>query len=387
MKKFLSLILVIIGGYLASYVFVGQSKGYPLIPEMSNTKNAIRTISKFFSDLGKLNVSKEDSLQSVEYFKSALEKYNNGNYQEAVWDFDYAYQKNPFFYDALYYKSKSYFYLEDYISAYINFEDLINETDEFDSAYLYLGISYFQDQKYEDAERELLNYLSIDENSEEALYWIAKNKHLRGYTEKALEMIDEKIIKLNPEYVYAYILKSDIYIEKYEYTKAISNLRKAYDLNPENYYLVLKMGMAYKTINKIDSAFYFYNEALELNSNNDAAVFYELSQIYFKKRNYTKAIEYINTAIDTEYLTEYIDLRAKIYKAKGEYKNAITNFNECYSYYSDISYLLEIADCYEKLGDYETAIKYYSDYIDLTNFEDTLRIYVLQKIDKLQKEY
>ncbi|MBN2663804.1 MAG: tetratricopeptide repeat protein [Bacteroidales bacterium] len=382
MRKFFSLILIIILGYFTSYIFVGKSKGYELVPKDINIEDISKNIEKYFENLGKTKVSEQDSLYAIENFDAAMEFYNTGDYEQATWNFEYAFEINPYFYEAEYYLAKSYLKNEQFYDAYYEFDQLLYNSPDYDSAYLYLAQTNFYINDFYAAANSIDTYLQIFPNSKQGLFWRANINYYSGYPKLAISYLQE-LIKLYPDYAPAYSLLSVFYINEQESQNAISTLRIAYQMSPQNFDIVYNLASIYFTTNNIDSALFLVEEANNINSKDDR-LYNLLALVYLEKEKYTEALEAINKAIDFEYLYSYIATRAKIYFNQGDYKNAKTDFMDCYEGTYDVKYLISIAETFEKIGDNKEAIEYYSSYLDLVSYDDTNRTYVVERIQSIE---
>lgn len=366
-------------------MFVGKSKGYEVFPKDFDIENFVDDFGDWIEDLTTEKVSVEDSLYAAELFESGMEYYNYGEYQEASWDFEYAFEINPLFYKAQYFLAKSFLFDEQYYDAYYEFEDLLENTNDYDSAYLFLAQSYFYVGYYFDAETTVEIFLDKFPNSDEGLYWLANIDYYNGYTTSAINYLTE-IINQSPDFYDAYILLSEIYLYQEYYTESISILRKAYNLTPNNSSLCFSLGKTYYDLNNTDSAIYFLKQSTTLDNNNfEAYNYYALSLL--DKNRYDEALNAIEIALEYSYSYDFLETRGRIYLKNGDYLNAKNDFVDCYDYTYNEVFLLLIAESYEKLEDYKDAIEYYSLFLDVSSYDDSNRTIAIEKIEYLEQNF
>jgi len=85
--------------------------------------------------------------------------------------------------------------------------------------------------------------------------------------------------------------KGDEYFFSGEFKKALSPLKKAYTLNPNNALLNFKIGVCYFKINDLLQALPYFKNAQELDPKVDPKVSFALAQAYQANKKYQKAFE------------------------------------------------------------------------------------------------
>lgn len=382
MKKFFSFILIILFGYLTSYMFVGKSKGYEIIPKNFNIEEIVEDLEKYIEDLSKTKVSEQDSLNAVENFDEAMKYYHQGNYERASLNFEYAFEINPYYYEAEYYLAKSYLKNEQYYDAYFEFDQLLNNSSDYDSSHLYLAQVNFYIDDYSAAANSIEQFLNIYPDSEEGLYWRANISYYNGYQDLAISYLQD-LIKVNSNYAPAYSLLSKFYVEQQEPKKSILMLRTAYNILPDNTEIAFNLASIYYQKNNLDSALFFVETLINYKSTDDRA-YNLLALIYLQEGKFDEAHAAISKALEYNYLYAYVATRAEIFSNQGDYKSANFDYLECYKSTSENKYLILIAETYEKIGDYKEAIEYYSSYLDNVSYDDTNRNYVVERIQAIE---
>jgi tetratricopeptide (TPR) repeat protein len=132
----------------------------------------------------------------------------------------------------------------------------------------YFWETYFK-ENFLDTSLVLANIaLSFDDKEDEAYYLKGLIYWANGNFEEALDNFDNAL-KINPNYILAYIQKGSILASKFDFVKGIENYHKALNLarGDERPSLLRNLGTAYMYVGFIDKAKYYYQEALALDSN------------------------------------------------------------------------------------------------------------------------
>lgn len=175
------------------------------------------------------------------------------------------------------------------------------------------------------------------------------------------------------------------------YTKAFDYLFKSLSLAkqqkhvPQTAECLMMIGNTHSAIESYDSAAYYLNQALtirkvnELLKNKLGEIYYNLSIINFKKKNYNASLDYANQAFqyddinsDTYLQGEINGLMGQCYEQLNDNQKAITFFNKSLDF-SRISgsknitseQYLNLSRVYEKLGKTPIAFDYYKKHTAL----------------------
>jgi tetratricopeptide (TPR) repeat protein len=130
-----------------------------------------------------------------------------------------------------------------------------------------------------------------------------------------------------------------------------------------------------------------YNLKSALKKSRSAAGYYELSRLYLKNKNFTKAIHYVNKSIKTasgKYKTNCYILKTKIYLSENKIKKSLDILNFILKKYpSDKQALLLISDIY-KFEKHFTAAAAYLNLLklyypnDIDSYYELSKIYILE---------
>lgn len=365
MKKLFVILVIIFLGYTTAYFFVGKSKDYKFIPSESDfeIEDIFKDFGKFLDNIGKKKVSTEDSLLSVEYFKQGMQQYKDGKYENAVWSFYDATQKDPYNKEALFWNGKLEFKLKSYYSAEDIFNELIDLDDEYeyDSAYFYIGIINYEQEYYDKAIEFFSEFLINHPESVESLNYTAWCYFKSELEYERAIKTEEKILEFDENSAIAYNSIGYFYLEYAEYTdnehlkneyltKSITKNKKALKIAPDNHYTAFNIHYAYYQLNKIDSSIYFAKLAIKINPKYDKA-YGGLAKIYYHNKNFKQSIYYANKAIlqnDSSELNYYY-YRAKSYFNTNKFLQAANDFSKCHELSDKPSYLIELANVYVKI--------------------------------------
>jgi len=160
-----------------------------------------------------------------------------------------------------------------------------------------VGISYFGQGEYDKAIIEFEKSIELDENHTESYYYLGQCYLQKGI----IEYNNKNILK-----AYSLYRKANKFAEQVilQYEKIIEN-------NPKDLNSYLKLGYIYETrsivpfINEYNEALEYYLKALDLTTSSSSAgntgiIVYlntRVGCIYFEKKKYSQAIEYLETAI------------------------------------------------------------------------------------------
>ncbi|MBA7668295.1 Cell division coordinator CpoB [subsurface metagenome] len=160
-----------------------------------------------------------------------------------------------------------------------------------------IGMSYFGKGEYDKAIIEFEKSIELDENHTESYYYLGQCYLQKGI----IEYNNKNIFK-----AYSFYRKANKFAEQVipQYEKIIEN-------NPKDLNSYRRLGYIYEVrsivpfINEYDKALEYYSKALELvvspsSARNTGIIIYlntRIGYIYFEKKKYSQAIEYLESAI------------------------------------------------------------------------------------------
>ena len=217
-------------------------------------------------------------------------------------------------------------------------------------------------------------------------------------TDTAERML-KKVIKMNPNIAKAHKDLAIIYLNKRLFDYAEDEFKTAMKLQPNDFEIIFEYGNFLYSISKNVEAERYYTEALEIEPDNILALtFMALNKLVMNQLDASK--EYIMKALKINHHHEYIlfcagrimyargeydDAKRYLIKAVelnpdietqntlaltyfelGEYQYAVNIFKNLLSKHKDnISVLMNLARCYEKMEDNDTALEYLDKVVDI----------------------
>lgn len=159
-----------------------------------------------------------------------------------------------------------------------------------------IGMSYFGQGEYDKAIVEFEKSIQLNPTHEESYYYLGQSYLQKGI----IEYNNKNILKAYSLYRKSYEMSEQIILQ---YEKKIKE-------NPGDLNSYLKLGYIYEVrsitpfINEYDEALEYYSKALELEMSSSSArntgiyiyLNTRMGYIYFQKKNYPQAIEYLESA-------------------------------------------------------------------------------------------
>lgn len=178
----------------------------------------------------------------------------------------------------------------------ISLYDRIIELDPMnESAYNNIAVSYQNVNKYEQSIKYLDKALEINPNFEMAYGNRANAYNQLDNLEKAI--IDSKLaLEINPKYVQAYSVLGNVYTKKGDEKTAFEMLNKATEIDPNSSQAYFNRAYFYDSLAKYDEAEKDYIKSEQLGFGNKPMIYNNMAVLYRHKKEYNKAIEYIEKA-------------------------------------------------------------------------------------------
>ncbi len=255
-----------------------------------------------------------------------------------------------------------------------------------DADYLY------KNKYYQNAMDMYSNILIIEPNSEDAYLGRANTGLSMGKTDNILNDL-HKALKINDKNhrTYFYLAKYNYFIDNKN--EAIKYYKKAIQLKSDTAIYYLGAAECYKAENKIDSAYFFYEEALKVQFDYVDAFYYKANfeyelgfyeqalenatsglkinpyhlELLILKAYLGMALEKFDLALETCNLILYqfplntaaLQIRSQAYFVKNELDKAISDAKYCYFQDNkNIQNIIILAWAYYYIKDYQNSIKY-----------------------------
>jgi tetratricopeptide (TPR) repeat protein len=228
--------------------------------------------------------------------------YAQGEYEQAIEDYDRAIALDPEFAGAYHNRGVAYRLMDNRDAAIADFERVLELSDD----------PYWREQ----AEQHLVENYSRRGNAYAD----------QGEYEQAIEDYD-RAIEIDPEYVGAYHDRGIAYFENGEYARAIEDYDRAIEIDPDFAGAHLRRGNAYFENGEYARAIEDYDRAIELVPefagayNNRGNAYADLGEYEQAIEDYDRAIE-----IDPEDALAYTN-RGSTYANLGEYEQAIEDYD------------------------------------------------------------
>lgn len=206
------------------------------------------------------------------------------------------------------------------------------------------------------------------------------------------ERILKKVIKMNPNIAKAHKDLAIIYLNKRLFDYAEDEFKTALNLAPNDFEMIFEYGNFLYSISKNNDAERYYQEALDIEPENILALTFMalnklilnqldeaqnyimkafkinphheyiqfcVGRILFARKEFDEAKQYLIKAVEQNPDIETQNTLALTYYELEEYNSAINIFNNLLAKKPDnISVLMSIAKCYEKLNNNDKALEY-----------------------------
>lgn len=386
--------------FLMSLFFKAHSEDIKR-PNIYNVQRAIEALN---------NNNKEEALEYIDkelssnpksgYAKTwkALIQTDNQEYSYALTTIDEAIKylpKKDNEYLALAYGIKGMIYtnIEEYDKAISVYEKAIEKCPNDINLYEKRAELYYRLGDYDLSDKDYDKIIKLDEGYITAYMGIGRNKSEQGLYDDAIKTFDY-VIKLANDYSSAYSFRAECQIKKHNYNLAIDDILKALSIDGDDkaFYLMVELaqknnselltklkikqvkepnepywpyciGVVYENLEKYDQAIIYYSKSLEIER--DPIIYNRLSECYYSLGNFTKSLELIDNALETDSLNNnYLFTKSDILYELGKLDRAIktmdlyiTNDPEFYGgYYRRGFYKQNIKDYTGAIEDYTTSI-------------------------------
>lgn len=258
-----------------------------------------------------------------------------------------------------------YLFLEDYENAKHYFKECLNSNSE-DLSALYNVIYCFENLNQNQEAINFLNaYLNNNPYSEVAWHQVGKQYYTLKEYKKALAAFDFAIIS-DDTFIGAYLEKGKVLEKLKKYSEAIESYTVTLGLDDPTSYALLRIGKCYEKLGSADLALQFYLKCVDEDNLLDKG-WIAITDFYINKKNYQKALYYINKAI-------HLDSENILYwKRFAKLNYRLNLFEEAEHGYRKLLELGEThldnwlfrADILLHLGEFEPAIKNCLQALDL----------------------
>ncbi|TRV46922.1 MAG: tetratricopeptide repeat protein [Microcystis panniformis Mp_MB_F_20051200_S9] len=238
-------------------------------------------------------------------------------------------------------------------------------------------------QQKEEIDRTLVN-VEVPETNASADIWIERGNQLWRLKkeDRALQAFDRAIQLNNPEYTYlAWYGKALIFRRKYQYREALEAIEKALATLPvreqgsEFHAEIFNYsGIIYSGLNQFPKAIDSFEQAIKISTRNPN-YYNNLSGVLQDVKQYDRALEAINRAIEIAPRSAWYSNRGNIYKDQKKWDLALADYNKALTLNPNNprTYMAR-ADVYEERKEWDLALADYNRAIEIdANFAAAYR--------------
>ncbi len=179
-----------------------------------------------------------------------------------------------------------------------------------------------------------------------------------GSNEEWIESLEETI-KRFPDNIYIHNTLGIEYLTNHDYQKAEEHLKLSlkYANNNTGYLIYRNLGMVFRVQNKISEAAEAFKKSLDLQPNRVETIFL-LAESYVANANYERAQPYLDKLSRMHPRWEKLSrLRAQVYSAVGDHKNAIKEYRNVLSFkFQDADIHLKVGSVYDEIKNGRKAV-------------------------------
>ncbi len=208
-----------------------------------------------------------------------------------------------------------------------------------------------------------------------ALIEAVKQKNLGNFSEAV--KLYKLVIKERPTCQVAYYELGGIYLMSNQVDLAISNLKMAYDMDPENQWYVLAYLNALEAGKKFDEMEDILKEKIS-DDPEEVEWAYQLATVYFNQDKPNKAIKTLEMIEEERGFSEKVTLlKASIYESTEEYELALIELKKVMDIFPEaIQFRIVAAELCMKNGKEDEAAQYYLEMLEL----DSTNIFALTNL-------
>jgi tetratricopeptide (TPR) repeat protein len=227
---------------------------------------------------------------------AGIEKFNEGNLEDAISEFTSAIEFNPE-------NSEAYFNRGIALAESGNIEDALQDYQTVlvlnpgsDKVHYNIGLINYSTGDFEEAFKHFSTTIELNANNAEAYF----NRGLINYRNKKLDAALEdysQAIELNPNDEGAFYSRGNVRFIKKDHQGAIDDFTKVIELNPQKYQAYYNRGILRLKLDDTEGAFADHSKVIELNPENDKA-YYNRGVVEESRENLTEAITDFTRAIE-----------------------------------------------------------------------------------------
>lgn len=245
-----------------------------------------------------------------------------------------------------------YLNLEDTVKAISDLTTAIKIKPDENSLYEKRAQIYYEQEEYDLADADYQKMIELKPGETMGYMGLGRNANAQKRWDDAIKQFDY-VTKLANDYSQGYAFRAESYIGKEKWAEATDDIVKAlsFDWDRKALYLAntLKEPAFTMLVSKI--------KVQSAKSPNEATWPYIIGTMFEQDKQYTKAIEYYETANSKDVSPVVHQRISECYYELGDYEEALNSINQALSLDSaDLSYKARKANIYYEMGDVESAI-------------------------------
>lgn len=231
------------------------------------------------------------SLLQAQTKGEALTAISNQEYKKAIEILNKVLTANPKDAEASYLLGKAYFENEDYTNAQSAFNKGISINTKYALNYVGLGRIFQKNDNAAEAKKNFDKALELTQSNNVEVLVQVGDAYLDAGNREGINEAEKLLVKaktLDPQNVTVYISLGDLYLKQKVDELALSNYRKAIELNKSYLTGYLRTGQLYVKDQKYNDGAAAFREALQQDSN-FAPAYRELGELYYRAGKYEEA--------------------------------------------------------------------------------------------------
>jgi tetratricopeptide (TPR) repeat protein len=264
---------------------------------------------------------------AMDYVVRAIENYKQGNFDQALADFNLAIKFDPKYATAYNGRALVYKNQGKFDQALADLNEVIELDPKEAYAYYFRGDVYKNQGKLDQALADYTKVIELDPREAYAYNNRGDVYKNQGKLDQALADYT-KAIELDPKYANAYYFRGSVYKNQGKFDQALANFNQAIQLDPKNAAFYITRGNVYSDQGKLDQALADYNKAIKLNPK-DAYAYNNRGTFYKNQNKLDLALTDFNQAIqvDPKSVDAY-NHRGLVYYDQGKLNQALADFNK-----------------------------------------------------------
>lgn len=251
--------------------------------------------------------------------------------------------------------------LGDTAAAYIDFNKGLGFNPDNNLIHERLAQVYFEQGNYAESDKNYQRLIEINPGDYRGYMGIGRNNIERENYDKAVEMFS-KVIKMFPDYDSGYSFRADAELKQGNYVEAADDIMKALEIGQDSKAQYLLTQFPDDKLPLLNAKL----KGMAVKNPYQAIWPYYMAIIYKDRRDYKAAIEEINKAYEIDAHPVFLQMLADCYQELSDFNMALNYVNRALEMQPDDLQLISTkADILGEAGDIDSAIRTWSEFIDL----------------------